>query len=275
MTSEVEEARDQMNASQRRIGEIERQIRNYSPETQAALIAPLQRELKRHRSRSEAAQENFVALSRVHTAVRAWIDQLGAAAELEDAEGELVSPKSGEHYADAVLRVRAEIDELRGARSKISRAVAPLDELYAQADAHVDALAARGTPSLRFEGDRLVIRHEVEGYADQAIVHSAWLFPDRMKEQLREEIDRRRARETTDRLTVMSSTERAAKLRMMDRLILEKEREEESLIRDAEQENTAIRRREKASPLAILGVRFAVRDAQPAPVQPQPVEAQA
>ncbi|MGY4166333.1 hypothetical protein [Bradyrhizobium sp. USDA 4529] len=265
MTSEVEAAQDQMHAAQRRIGQIEQRIRDKSPESQAELIAPMQRELARYRSRLEVAQNTFVALSRVHTVVRTWIDQLGAGARLEDVEDQWPGPSGGEDYLDAVNRVRAEIDELRGTRSAVTRAVPPLDDLYAQADAHVDALAARGAPMLRIEGDRLVIKHEVEGYADQAVVFSAWLHPDRMKEQLHEEIDRRRERERSDKLVVLSARERADRLRTMDRLILDKEYEEEFLIRDAASEGTTIPRREKADPRAILGVRFAPRAvAQPA-----------
>jgi hypothetical protein len=58
---------------------------------------------------------------------------------------------------------------------------------------------------------------------------------------------------------VLSAAEREQRLASVDKLILEKEREEEWLIRDAEQEGTAIPRREKANPLAILGLCIAPR----------------
>jgi hypothetical protein len=259
MSDGVEEAQNHVYAIQRRIGEIERQIGNKNPETQADEVAVYQEELDRQRGRLEGAQYTFVALTRVHTSVRTWLDMLSSAMELEDVEPELVDLQSGEAYTDAVLRVRGEIVDLVDARSAFHRAVPPVDELYAQSDAHVDALAARGKPRLYLDGDKLVIKHEVDGHTAQPTALLAWLHPDAMKERLHDEIDRQRERELRNGPLVMPSSERIEGMASLDRLILAKEREEEYLIREAEEDNTTIPRREQASPAAILGVRVVPR----------------
>jgi hypothetical protein len=259
MADGVEEAQNHAHAIQRRIGEIERQIGNKNPKTQADEIAVYREDLDRQRGRFEGAQHTFLALARVHTAVRTWLDMLSPAAELEDVEPELVELESGEDHSDAVLRVRCDIEELVKTRSDIYRAVPPIEELIVQANVHVDALAARGAPRLYLDGERLVIKHDVEGGAAQSIALLAWLHPDDTKERLHDQIERQRERELREGALVMSTTERAESLTSLDGLILSKEREEEYLIREAEENNTTIPRREKANPAAILGVRVVPR----------------
>src|SRR5712671_6183549 len=68
--------------------------------------------------------------------------------------------------------------------SSMARAVLPVADLRAQADKHVDALAARGRPTVTVDRDQLRVRHNVEGFASEAIVLLAWLFPDQMRAKL-------------------------------------------------------------------------------------------
>jgi len=243
----VEDAQSQVLAIQRRISELERQIRNKG-EAQGEETAVLQKDLDRLRERFKLAQETFLALSRVHTAIRTWIAQLPSSARLDDVEVGYGDTRSGEDYTDAVVRVRCDIEDLVRERSAILRAVPPVEELCAQADAHIDALAARGRPSNRLDG-------KVGG--DQAAALLVWLFSDQIKKRLRGELQSQRKADPD--LLVLSAAEREQRLASVEKLILAKERDEEWLVRDADQEGTTIPRREKASPLAILGLQFAPR----------------
>ena len=114
----VEDAHSQVLAIQRRVGDVERQIRNKG-EAQADEVAALQKELDRLRGRLQLAQETFLSLSRVHTAIRTWIAQLPASARLDDVEEAFGGLQSGEDYSDAVVRVRCEIEDLVRERSAI------------------------------------------------------------------------------------------------------------------------------------------------------------
>ena len=89
---------------------------------------------------------------------------------------------------------------------------------------------------------------------DQATAFLVWLFADQTRERLRGELRAQRERETRDGLLVLSAADRAKRLATVDERILAAEREEEWLIRAAEQEGATIDRREKANPLAILGI---------------------
>jgi hypothetical protein len=254
MGDAADDAQDRVRALQRRVDEIERQIRNGGADPDG-----LGAELTRQRGRLEAAQETFAALSRSHTAVGAWVKQLRPDTRLDDVDLTLwPTLQTHETHVDAVVRIRCDIEDLIGDRSALRRALLPLDELFAQSDAHVDALARQGAPRLRLDGDRLTVQHEIEGFADKAVALLAWLHPEQMKERLREDIRAHREREIGDReVAVLSTTERAQKMRELDDNLLERERCEEALIREADAEGTVILRREKASPLAVLGVRVA------------------
>lgn len=255
----VEEAQRRVLAIQRRIGDTERQMRLKNPDVQSEDFVALEKELNRQRAQLTGGQATFLELSRVHTAVRTWIAQLPSSARLEDTEVGFGEPKSGEDFTEAVVRVRCEIEDLASARSAIKRALLPVEELCAAAEAHVDSIAARGRPSLRHDGINLAARHGIDGPGAQATAFLVWLFADQTKERLRREIEVQRERDMRAELLVLSAAERAQRLGSIDKLILAKEQQEEWLIRDAEQQGTIIPRREKASPLAILGLRVAPR----------------
>jgi hypothetical protein len=139
--------------------------------------------------------------------------------------------------------------------------VPPIADLRAEVDRHVDALAARGRPTLTADREQLHVRYNVEGYASEAIVFLAWLFPDQLKAKLYKEIDTLRKEELRLRLPVMPRAERLTKLAELDARILEKEREEEFFIVEAVAGNTVIPRRASANPAAVLGVVVVPRQA--------------
>jgi hypothetical protein len=261
MTDQVEEALNAVHAIQRRVSETERQMRNKNPETQAEDIAVYQSELDRQYERLRLAQQTHHDLSRVHTAVRSWMTQLGSLVEFEDIEEPEVTALVGESFGEAVTRIRVDIEEMTAARSAIRRSVPPLFEFVEQVDAHVDALAARGRPSMRIEGDKLVFRHVVEGSAgEQVAAQLAWLDPERMKNRIHDDLKAQREHEEAHGVMVLSARDRKEYLRGYDQQILAKEYIEEGLLRLAEDQNTVIPRREKASPLAILGIRVRKRE---------------
>jgi hypothetical protein len=262
MTDQVEEALNAVHSIQRRVSETERQMRNKNPETQAEDIAVYQSELDRQYDRLRLAQHTHHDLSRVHTAVRSWMTQLGSLVEFEDIEEPYVTALvSGETFGEAVTRIRVDIEEMVAARSAIRRSVPPLFEFVEQVDAHVDALAARGRPSVRIEGDKLVFRHVVEGSAgEQVAAQLAWLDPERMKDRIHADLKAQREHDEAHGVMVLPARDRKEHLRGFDQQILAKEYIEEALLRLAEDQNTVIPRREKASPLAILGIRVRKRE---------------
>ena len=245
----AEEAQALVRTITNRINETTHAIRHVG-ETEVEQIAALERELERHRQRLTAAQTTFAAQSRVHAAVRSWLSGMPKSVVLDDCDDEHAELRSGEDYQEATVRVRADIEQLASARSAIARAVLPVDELVEQAYAHVDALVARGRPPLRLDRDKLIV-----GAPPDHVSMLAWLFPDDMKDGLRFEIEEQRKRETHPNLVVLSAKERDQKLRALDEVILKHERQEEALISEAGEFGTVIQRRERASPLAILGLR--------------------
>jgi hypothetical protein len=262
MADAVEEAQNHVYTIQRRIGETERQIRNLNPATQPEAVAIHRAELQRQSDRRDMAQATHLSLAATLTAVRAWLAQMGPGVELQDIPSVYVLSKDDDKdLLGAVERVRAEIDKLTSARARIARSVLPIADLRAQADKHVDTLAARGRPTVTVDRDQLRVRHNVEGFAAEAIVLLAWLFPDEMKGKLHLEIDHVRAAELRAHAPVMPSADRMAKLAELDDRILALEREEEFFICEAVNENTVIPRRDSASPAAILGVVVAAKRA--------------
>jgi hypothetical protein len=126
--------------------------------------------------------------------------------------------------------------ELVGTRNATRAALLPTDELQAQVIAHVDGLAARGAPRLRIEGERLAIKHDASGgHTASAQEMLAWLHGADMKTHLFDMIEKQRERELRHGALVMSTQERKSRIALLDGQILDKEREEEQVIRDAEE----------------------------------------
>jgi hypothetical protein len=255
MADSVEEAQNHVLSIQRRIKEIENQIRNLPhEEMQDSAVADYEAELKRQSDRRDLTQSAYLSLSRTVTAVRTWLTQLSPGYELQDYVDSYLLPKDGESCIEAVERCRADIYRLAGARASVARAVLPVADLYAESDRHVDALAARGRPNVSVDRDQLHVKHNVEGFASEAIVLLAWLYPDAMKAKLHQEIDDMRADELKRHTPVMPMAERVAKLAELYERIMAVEREEESYVCLAAEYNVPIPRRENANPAAVLGV---------------------
>src|SRR5260370_29126652 len=116
-------------------------------------------EVTRQRARMSGEQDRYLALSRVDTALRTWLAQLSPSVELHDAAQETHKLAKGDTCVEAVRKLRAEIDRLFAARASVARTVLPVADLRAQADRHVDALAARGRPTVTMDRDQLRVRH--------------------------------------------------------------------------------------------------------------------
>jgi hypothetical protein len=251
-----------MLSVQRRIAQIEHQIRNFEPSTQPEEIAPLEAELKRQSDRRDHANLAFLSVQLALTTARTWLGMLGPDSELQDAPNKYILPSDDERFSDAVDRVRLEIERVASARANVARAVLPIADLRAQADKHVDTLAARGRPVIGVvDRDQLQVRYTVQGYASEAVAFLAWLFPDRLSAKLHEQIDEQRQDELRRHLPVMPANDRVAKLAELDARILELERAEEFHINEAREENSVIPRRENANPAAVLGVVVVPRQA--------------
>jgi hypothetical protein len=258
MRDAVEETHERVLSIQRRIKETEAAIRNLNPE-QEDERAPYLADLKRLADRQEAEQYNFQSMGRCFTAITTWVNQTRA--ELSDVPEREYAKDDGDDGSllASVERCRAHIAALQGAKASISRAVPPIEVLYQAADAHVEELVKRGTPSLLMDRDQLSIRHNVDGFghnASDGIVFLAWLHPDEFKMKLREQVDVMRAEEQSRQVPVLAVAERRKQVSDLSARILELEREEEFFICQAAEYGTNIPRRENASAQAILCVEF-------------------
>ena len=254
MRDEAEELNNLRLSIQRRIAETGNQIRHCNPETDAPQIAALEEEIKRQSARRDVQQERFLVLDRRLVSIRTWLNQLAPGVVLVDVPAP-DNPGDGRLGEKGVDHCRDEIHRLTEARKHVARAVLPLDALLAQVDAHVDALAKRGTPALSVDKDQLTVRHSFDSFGSNsrdAVAILAWLHPDEMKQRLRDEV--LAIRETERSLPVMTPEARRAKLRELDARTLAFEREEECLIVEAAESGLTIERRENASPAAVLGV---------------------
>jgi hypothetical protein len=250
MMDEVEEAQNRALGVQRRIKGMEDQIRN-----NPASAPEVEHELTRQRSRLVQEQARHIALTHMTTTIRTWLMQLSPIVELQDAPPTICERHEGETYIEAVERLRDMITDLRSAKASVARAVLPLQDLREQADAYVDALGAKAKPSLVVDRDLLSVKHNIEGFAADAIALLAWLDPDAMKSRLHLEIMQARSDDFREGTLVLSRAERIDTLLDLERRALALEREEEHFIREAmSTEKTDITRRRTASPAAILGV---------------------
>lgn len=156
---------------------------------------------------------------------------------------------AGQNLADAVARVRDEIEQVAQERENLDRAPVPSKELAAQMLAGLDQIAAKGRPSVRRnlrEGDPLQL--------DQHLVHPAiatafllFLFRDEVADRLVELIG-------PDAPGALTDEERAKKIAATDAKLLELERREEALIVMATNVGQRIERRLDADPRAILEI---------------------
>jgi hypothetical protein len=256
MRDDCEEANNARLSIQRRIAETENAVRHTNRETDAAQVAALQEEIRRQAVRRDDQERRYLVLTRRVVGITAWLNQLAPNAELVD----IVPPENpadGKIGEKGVDYCRDEVHRMTEARKHVARAVLPLDALLAQVDAHVEALAKRGAPSIAMDRDQISFRHSFEGFGSSPgniVAVLAWLHPEEMRQRLRD--DAMAIREEKERhLPVMTPEARKAKLRELDARILALEHEEEALIVEAAECGQSIERRENASPAALLGVK--------------------
>jgi hypothetical protein len=272
MSDSVEDANNRVLSIQRRIKETENQLRNINDSTDEDGAASLREEIKRLSDKRDGEQATHLSLVRTLTAVRTWLLQLSPSVALHDVPAKYYAggENDGSSLEGSVERCRADILGLQDARASVARSVLPVADLYADADAHVDALAMQGKPKLMMDRDKLSIRHSTDSFGvspADALVFMAWLHGDAMRARLRSEIDDMRVEELRRHAPVMPRAERVKKLTELDERILAVEREEEFYVVEAIMYGTTIPRRENANPAAILGVE--VKHVDPAARQPQ------
>jgi hypothetical protein len=114
------------------------------------------------------------------------------------------------------------------------------------------------------DGDKLNIKYDVDGHSGM-IALFAWMYGEDMKKRLVGDITAQRNVDVAKgTIVVIPPKERIKQLEQLDALLLDKERLEEETIREAEEMNVIIPRREEANPMAILGVQYAAKTARAA-----------
>ncbi|MGB3041573.1 MAG: hypothetical protein WBB98_00115 [Xanthobacteraceae bacterium] len=216
-----------------------------SPEEAGAIRVEVDR-LRRKMELEQGAARSAVDLV---TGLRAWLDRVPAAHDLAVADPAPSTRKAGETHRQAVDRLRDHVVGLSLRRRAVFAALPPAEDLHPLADAFVDHKAREFPLRVHFVDGMVSFTTEGE---PKAMATAAWLYPDAMKRRLRMEVDRARAASPAE---VMSREKRAEELARIDAEILLAEREEEAIIVEGrETESAIIDRRRDASPAAILGV---------------------
>ena len=197
--------------------------------------------------------------------VTPWLRGLPGGAQIESHDGTAAKLKKGETAADAVARLRGEIDELRADLHAARTAPIPPAEAKAAARRQIEALTARGKPDARHLAEAaLDISWPTVGAGGYLTVPStgahvggtvdapdgigvlAWLFKDQMIAAVEAEID-----EINDGIGALGAEERRTREGEILAALLDAERAEEGII---EQGAGAISRRPDADPRAVLGL---------------------
>jgi len=190
-----------------------------------------------------------------------------SAQSLDPADDERALVKRGETHADALLRVRAFVEELRDRIEAALDAPLPAAEAIAVATAAIDKLAARGRPDVSktidegkdpefvmdgstfragagnlvaFNGDRVQF---------DALALLAWATRDQMVAALEKEI-----REKSRDGDALSASEREATIAQLRAELLAAERQEEAVITAAAAIGHQLDRRRDADIRAVLGL---------------------
>jgi hypothetical protein len=158
-------------------------------------------------------------------------------------------PHKGESPADAVNRVRSEIEAIVGQLKDVRTALPPKADIKASLAVKVRAMAADGAPTITLmpDGVRLAFAEKTrfaDTTSDRVGALLAWLDPDKMIERLSAEIDNRP--ESAASLSTSAKAERIADLSAQIETL---SRAEEALC-----EEHSLLRRASAHPLAVLGI---------------------
>lgn len=145
-------------------------------------------------------------------------------------------------YLPKVARIRAQIKKLADDIRDIRDGMPPKEEALAAVDAHIEREAAKVTirPSTFIGGGSEV----VSAYPESPHAYACKLFPDVIRDRLRTEVEALYQGDVT--ITDDQKQER------LEQQLLELERQEESLIRDAAAADKNIPRRSDANPAITL-----------------------
>ncbi|AWL94122.2 hypothetical protein CIT37_19615 [Bradyrhizobium ottawaense] len=256
LADEVDQSRSLVDLTMRRIREAQAAMRNINQDADPDRWAALELEVQRLHGRREIEQTHHARLARQVACLSSWLDTLPVGVELTDVPVVDWHRDESDDLQECVEIVRIEIEQLLSTRKSVASSVPPVEDLYLQADRHVDALAKQGVPSIKVENGRLSVQHASSwtGSGAEAIAMLAWLDGDRLAEALHARIDEIRADELRRGLVVMHPNDRKKKLADFDNRIRALELEEEFYIVQAEGNGITIPRRDKASPAAVLGV---------------------
>jgi hypothetical protein len=160
--------------------------------------------------------------------------------------------RDNETPADALHRVRAEIERLRKELQALAAAALPIGEMRERAQRWVTELAAAGRPVLRTSAGQFSIEWHPGAFggpmAPAGVAVLAALNPDGLLALIETEIGKIGG-------TGLSSRERPGREKELKGKLLSLERDEEVLIEMAIAAGFDVTRRPQAAPEAILGIR--------------------
>lgn len=250
MAEQLEDKFNLVQSMQRRIKDIELVIGNFSEE-QAEEAKPYLEDYARQQERILSAQADHSQLARIHTGLRMWIDQLHINVRYEDVRVREYKLPEGVTYNKAIEALRDEIDNLNSQRNEALHSVPPMEDLYPQIEAFIDAQADLVKPLILINNGKLEIKFNTR----EALPLVAWCYGEAMRCGLQIGLDEQRKREISRGLSVMDAGLAREMAKNYEEQIVILERKEEAIIRAAAKDGTSIPRRETMSPLAVLSIR--------------------
>jgi hypothetical protein len=201
--------------------------------------------LLRAQQAQEEASTRFGNAERLFEACKRYVTRHGP---FTTAAAKAASPKRGEKVTDAVDRVRDEITAAAAQAATVAGAPPAADEIRQRVRAQIAGIASRssamivGPQGVHQWPTALIGVHPVP----DAFAIIAMLFPDKLA-ALAEGM-------MTGVEGGITSRDRAARLKELAETALALNRDEETLIREAESQGLSIARRGDADPRAVLGV---------------------
>jgi hypothetical protein len=256
-----------IDSAQSRMGDAQNLADSASDDVRAGKarenVESLQRQIELLREVFTRRQAEHAMAAQVVAQCEFWLGKLTPETRLDLVEpGPPPALRDGETVAQAIDRIRNEIQEVEREIHTARLAPLPKQELRELAATWVAQRVARGRPRLRFtEKEGLVIQcgHPQAwsaGSTEELIDTLAWYNPDHFANRLFQEIDRQLKAADGDAL---SGEERQRKITQLTARRYRLEADEESLVEQAAMQGFAIARRMNASPSVVLGVKVAAR----------------
>jgi hypothetical protein len=245
------DARDAAASAQRRMEDLKKAL-SYS-EIPPADAAGIEHELSRLTAVRQQQNVRYQQLSALAGNILNWLTALPRSVELVAAPAVSAKPLKNETLTKALARIRAEIDSTRLVLRNVEAAPLPKADLKAKAREQVEALAAKGKPTLNTDRGTLTIAFTDPnsfGPSPQApAALLAWLHADTMVARLEVEIDA-----LPEPALAISALEKQRRIADLMGSIEVLERTEEALIARAAIDGVEVLRRRNADPRAVLGV---------------------